>query len=231
MSSSPTVSDPRAFLAANGFLRTASPGLRDALLAAGLVRSIEAGEIFNIAGDEQAGIWGLASGQVALTSAMNAPDSPAALLYNPGDWGGLAPLFGYPRQSNVEARAASVILFIPFRDVRRMLADNPVWWADIAKLSFDYGLRYAAFAVDLLLRDSRQRAAAILLHQAGARHAGDSPVTLLLTQEELGEMMNLSRHPTGAMLRDFEAAGLIALGYRQMTLLKPEGLRDIADNR
>jgi CRP/FNR family transcriptional regulator, cyclic AMP receptor protein len=219
----------RSAISTRGFLATATAGLRDALLAAGRFREIAVGEVFNVAGDEEAGIWGVATGQVALISAINAPDSPALLLFHPGDWGGWAPLFGYPRMANVLARTPTVILFVPFHDIRRILAANPGWWADIAKVSFDYSTRYAAFAVDLLLRDSRQRAAAILLHQAGARQSGDEAITLILTQEELGEMMNLSRHPTGAMLRDLEAQGLIVLGYRQLTLLRPAALRTIAN--
>lgn len=221
--------DPRSLIATTGWLSTAPAGLRDAILAAGRFRDAPVGEVFNVAGDVDVGIWGLAAGQVALTSAMNAPDSPAALLYHPGDWGGFGPLFGYPRMGNVEARTASIILFVPFQAIRQILAANPGWWETMAALMFHYQLKYASFAVDLLLRNSRQRVAAILLHQADRRAAGDTPITLAVTQEELGEMTNLSRHPIGSTLRSFEADGLIGLGYRQIIVLQPLLLRTIAN--
>jgi CRP/FNR family cyclic AMP-dependent transcriptional regulator len=218
----------RTFLSHTGWLATVPEELRSEMLRDGRVRDIQAGELFNFAGDENAGMWGLAAGQAATTSGVNGPDSPIALLEQPGYWGGQAPLFGRPRLANVHARTEATILFVPYQSLRQMLAAHPSWWEHFGRLAFDHVHRYAMLAVDLMLAETRARTAAILLHQGACRAAGNTPVTLHLSQQELGEMTNLSRHPIGSLLREFEADGLIRLGYRQITLLQPATLRAIA---
>lgn len=224
------VSEPAGrFLCENGWLSTVPPALQASILASGQLRDIQVGETFNIAGDTEVGIWGLVSGQVAVTSAMNGPDAPAALLNNPGQWGGLAPLFGRPRLANVVARMPSVILFVPYLALRQILAANSGWWEHFGMLAYEHVMTYGQLAVDLLLPETRARTAAILLHQAGLRNAGEGPMTLALTQEEIGAMANLSRHPMAKLLHGFEADGLIQPGYRQIVVLQAATLRRIAN--
>jgi CRP-like cAMP-binding protein len=224
------VSEPaRCVLCKTGWLATVPPALQEAVLENGRLRKIQAGETFNIAGDTEVGIWGLVSGQVAITSAMNGPDAPAALLNNPGQWGGLAPLFGRPRLANVVARLPSVILFVPYLALRQMLAANPAWWEHFGLLAYEHGLSFGQLAVDLLQSDTRARTAAILLHQAGLRNAGEGPMTLVLTHGEIGAMANLSRHPMANLLHSFNAEGLIKPGYRQIVVLQAATLRRIAN--
>ncbi len=227
--SSPVSEPAGRLLCEKGWLATVPPALQEAVLATGRLRDIQVGETFNIAGDTQVGIWGLVSGQVAVTSAMNGPDAPAALLNNPGQWGGLAPLFGQPRLANVMARLPSVILFVPYHALRQMLAANPAWWEHFGLLAYEHVMSYGQLAGDLLQPDTRARTAAILLHQAGLRNSGEGPMTLALTQEEIGAMATLSRHPMANLLHSFEAEGLIQSGYRQIVVLQAATLRAIAN--
>src|SRR5512141_2047910 len=89
----------KAFLAAHGWLSRCPQDFAQAILAAGIVREVQPGDSFNIAGDELGGIWGIAAGQAGLFSGMNSPGAPLSLLLLPGDWGGIGPLFGVPRLS------------------------------------------------------------------------------------------------------------------------------------
>lgn len=223
------LSEPAAlFLTAHGWLSTVPPELRDAILKSCRLREVSAGETFNFAGDTDAGIWGVVSGQVAITSGMNNADAPLGLLRHPGYWGGIAPLFGEPRLANVSARLPSVILFVPYQALRQMLDTNPSWWEHFGTLAHMHVKNHGQLAGDLMLPDTRARMAAILLHQAGVRNEGESAVTLVVTQEELGHISNMSRQPSGRLLRDFDAEGLIGIGYRRITVLQPEALRRVA---
>jgi CRP-like cAMP-binding protein len=224
------LAEAHAILSGSGWLSRTPADFRTAIFAAGRLRTVAAGEVFNIAGDQQVGIWGLVDGQVAISSAMNGANTSIGLLYQPGNWGGFAPLFGLPRQANGQARTPATIHLIPYQATRQLLAVNPGWWEHVGRACFEMSLTFAAWGIDLLLRDTRARAAAVLLHQGGCRVTGEQPITIAVTQEELGEMMNLSRHPTGALLRELQTQGLIALGYRQVTLLNPEALRALANS-
>lgn len=221
---------PRKFLATNGWLATASPGLREAILGHGRWRELDPGEQVHVAGDERVGMWGIANGQVGIRSAMNAAEMPTGYIYRPGDWGGYAPLLGSPRRSDAAARTAVMILFLPYQTMQRMLVESPAWWADVARLALHDVVRYGSWGTDLLLRNSRARVAAILLHLAGSRRAGLEPAEVVVSQSELGDMTNLSRQPVNMVLNDFEAAGWIACGYRRIDVLNPAALRRLADN-
>lgn len=212
-----------------GWLSTVPTDMQQAILAKGQIQGISTGSIFNVAGDTEVGIWGLISGQLAVTSALNGAEAPMALLNHPGHWGGMAPLFGKPRLANVSALIPSTVLFVSLSKLRQMLNESPSWWEYFGLLVYDHAITYGQLSVDLLLPRSTARTAAILLHQAGLRNTGDGPVRVFLTQEELGAMANLTRQPIGRILREFEAAGLIALDYHQIMIEDPASLRAVAN--
>ncbi len=128
------------------------------------------------------------------------------------------------------ARTPASILFIPYDALQRMLAANPAWWQDIARLALSDVYRFGSWGTDLLLKDSRARTAAILLHLSGCRRAGTGAPTVVVSQSELAEMTNLSRHPIGTILAEFQACGWIACAYRRVDVLNPAALRQMADN-
>ncbi|WP_162410795.1 Crp/Fnr family transcriptional regulator [Pseudoxanthomonas daejeonensis] len=79
-----------------------------------------------------------------------------------------------------------------------------------------------------MIKDSERRVAAVLLDQAGCHHAGGA-VTMHLSQADLGEMVNLSRHPVGAILADLADRGWVACGYRTIGILDGDALRRLAN--
>lgn len=56
-----------------------------------------------------------------------------------------------------------------------------------------------------------------------------TPPIIAVAQDELGAMANLTRHTISPILHGLAAAGLIALGYRTITIHKADVLRVIAD--
>jgi CRP-like cAMP-binding protein len=229
LSGSLSLDDARAFLARTGWLAGCPAPFAQTVLTASLVRHLQPGEQFNIAGDIEGGIWGIAEGQVSGTSGINSPEAPVSFVMHPGYWAGTGPLFGFPRIGHAMARTPCTILLVPYRALKRLLSETPAWWEHLGALNFLTIRHYGSFAVDLQLADSRQRTAAILLQVAGLRFEGEAPRTVDITQDELGQMANLSRHPAGEHLRAFARQGLIALGYRQVTVHDAAALRRIAD--
>jgi CRP/FNR family transcriptional regulator, cyclic AMP receptor protein len=225
------LADACRVLASDGWLAGVPADFRAAVLSAGHLRSMPPGAMFSIAGDDAStglGIYGVVAGQVALTSTTGGDDAPVGLLFNPGGWGGYAPLFNHRRLANSRAIVATVLLCIALTDMRRILAARPEWWEHIATLGFEAGLVYGRIATDLMLPSADRRLAAMLLHQAGCRHSG-APWPINLTQAEIGEMINLSRHPTRKLLNAFEQEGWIRQTYRCVHIILPHPMRALAD--
>lgn len=221
--------DARRVLVTTGWLAERPAVFRDALLDAGRLQAVAAGELFSIAGGAGEGMWGIVAGQVTITSGMNSAEAPISLLFNPGNWIGYAPLFGFPLRANARAAVDSIVLRVPFSDIRRLLAANPGWWEHFGRLTLENSMVFAIVAVDLLLTPPERRVAAILLHQAGCRTSGTRPSPIHLSQAEIGEMATLSRHPARRILHDFEARGWIEHGYRCIHVRAPEPMRRLAD--
>lgn len=219
----------RSLLASNGWLATCASDFVTALLAAGQLRHLEQGASTHHAGDAEGGIWGLVSGHVLSATGLAGPETSLTMLFGPGEWGGTGPISGFRRQQDLYARVPATLLAVPKLALRRLLDERPVWWAEVNRLNFHIMMKIGLMAADLQTVDSRRRIAGALLNAAGLRLAGNMPVTLPLSQEEVGRMANLSRYPTGQILRGFAAAGLISSGYGQIRIEHPDGLRAIAE--
>ena len=88
----------------------------------------------------------------------------------------------------------------------------------------------ACTARELLIPDAPRRIAAVLLRVTGA-HEGVEPSDargFLLTQHDLGEMANASRHHVNRVLGELEARGWIAKSYNHVRLLDEPALAAFA---
>lgn len=224
-----SLSAARSFLASYGWLATCAPDFVTALLAAGQLRHLRQGASTHHAGDAEGGIWGLVSGHVLSATGLAGPETSLTILWEPGEWGGTGPVSGFRRQQNLYARVPTTLLAVPQLALHRLLDERPAWWAEVNRLNFHIMLKIGLLAADLQTVDSRRRVAGALLNAAGLRLEGDELKTLPLSQEDVGHMANLSRYPTGQILRGFASDGLIASGYGQIRIERPAELRAIAE--
>jgi CRP-like cAMP-binding protein len=211
-----------------GWLPATPAAFRDALLAAAHAQHHPAGTLFSRAGETGHSLWGVGAGQIMVSSGMNGADSSPGLLFNPGDWGGYMPMFGRARPANCRALTDITLLAVSYPRLRALLAEHPAWWEHLGQLAMMNGLTFATVAIDLLIRNSERRLAAVLLNLGGCRRTGD-PFPLHLTLAELGEMSGLSRHPVAGVLARFETRGWIIRGYRLTRITDPAALRHLAD--
>jgi CRP-like cAMP-binding protein len=225
----PSPEQARTVLATGGWLADCPEAFRQAVLAAGRIRHLKPGELFNIAGDTDGGIWGIASGQASGISGINSPAAPVSFVMHPGYWAGTGPLFGFQRIGDAKARTPATILQLPYRVLKGLLGQNPEWWEHLGALNFRVLRHYGSLAVDLQLSDSGRRMAAILLQAADLRFEGQGARSIAITQDELGHMANLSRHPAGEHLRTFARQGLVTVGYGRITITDAQALRALAD--
>lgn len=228
-----SAADGSALLTRVGWLSETSPEFQKGLLGSALWRTVEPGYVFNRAGDEQAGIWGIASGQINLTSGLGVSDSPIADVQLPGSWGGFGPIFLGRRAANAEPAIPSLLAFVHRTVLLGMLEQRPSWWMFMGRLSTLHTFRYGSAVGDLLISDARLRLVAVLLRLADCRHRNSAlglPIRLRLTQKQLADCANVSRQLVGPALHELEGMGAITIGYREIIIRKAERMRKLLDD-
>lgn len=219
----------RDFLESAGWLAKRPSPFRKVLLSRCRLHILEKGSVVYRIGDAPDGIYGVASGRLAVEMAPNEQGPHLVHSFRPGSWFGEAAFFGDgSRLVTVVASQPSHCLHLPRFELEEIAKADPNTWRWLGHLLF-LQLRLALSALDdLTLRRPDQRIAAILLRLAGVRHqdiAEDSTPEVDVTQKELAEIAGLSRTTVGEHLDDMQKARLISLGYGHLTLLDPPGLR------
>lgn len=216
-------------LSEHGWLALTASGFRQAVLDRLTPRKLAAGDSIYRSGDREGGLWAVIEGGVQFE--ISGPQLVPGLAHVaiPGFWFGEAPLIGRePRRHDAYAAEPSLFATISLGDCRSILEDDPTGWQWIALLASMNRDLAMGMAADLLLQDPRRRVIATLLRLTGWRTGlclMPNPGPVQLSQQQLGQIANLSRTVVSATLRDLEDHGLVAIGYRSLEVLDGEALK------
>ena len=221
-------------LAERGWLSFTPAGFRNSVLERIRVREFAKGAAIFRAGDPPGGPWVIMKGAVKIEMPF-AGAAPHLVHYAAsGFWFGEWPLIlRNSRLVTVIATRQSTLATLPLDDCRAILEADPGAWQWIALLSAMTTDLTMGVATDSLLRDPSQRTAALLLRLSGVRSKvflSKLPVTIQLTQEELGRLVNLSRNSITPILREFVERGQVELGYGSIRITDVAGLTARANN-
>jgi CRP-like cAMP-binding protein len=113
--------------------------------------------------------------------------------------------------------------------LRPQLQSDPDFVARLAQMADASTETVIGVARDLLNRDSARRLAAVLLRVTAAGEVPpDDEQGYALTQAQLGEMANLSRHHANRILAMMRRAGWIDVRYNRIRLLDVPALKAFA---
>lgn len=187
------------------------------------LRSFSNGQLIQQRGEEADGFWLIESGSVSVGQYLPDGEFRGIALLGPGDsYGELALFARRPRVVDAIARAPTEARFIRGSDFERLLVANPG------------AMRHLLGALSLQLQEMLDIIAGIRRGTATSRIAGmlanlsgaaEEPVALSVTQQELGELLGLTRATVNATLRELEQAGLVERGYGRLTVRDPAALR------
>lgn len=207
-----------ADLAAIGWFRHQPDALRAAMLAQLRPVTLAAGQTAYLEGDEDTGLWLVRDGLLRLELPIG--EDRAALI-------GLMPggsVFGRSRMGGAASRIVSAraarptrALLLSDRAMERIAADHPHMWRALSEAvhgQLDAAL--VALAQQLTLAPLARVAARLLQFAQGD--------AVPLGQADLGELTGLSRKAVNAHLATLEGQGLIARGYRNVTVTNRLGL-------
>lgn len=224
-----------ADLPIRGWFADSHPGFRRDLLALARPKSHAAGSVLFQAGDDGIDVFGVASGVVSMQCRFTHSDAVLVQMLWPGDWFGTPPvLFERSRRATAIARTDVEVLRVPGDELRALLRRRPAWYAELGR-DVVYWLDVSTQGlVDLLIRDTSARCAAVLLRLAGRRWASnpdaDLPSEIPASQAELAMLCNVSRNTFSRVVREFSSHRLVTLNYRSLTLNDPAGLRVLSDS-
>jgi CRP/FNR family cyclic AMP-dependent transcriptional regulator len=209
-----TPDDILARLADNEWFRGQPPEQAQALLRAGQVRRLAAGEWAYGEGDEETGLLAVIEGGLRLYA--QAPGGREALVgaMQPGAVMGQSALFGGgPRLVSAICASDSLLFSLSDRALRRVAAEHPAVWRDLSSLIY----RQLQLAIQVLA----ERAALSPRGQLAARlllMSREEPV-IHIGQGEMAEMIGVSRKTLNGWLAGFARAGIVRTGYGRIEVL------------
>lgn len=182
--------------------------------------------------DERADLVAVVDGTVEIYSRFGIGDNPLLHLAHEGLWAGYGSVIaGEAPRATIIARVDTLLARVPRRAVHELLAARPEWWRVMSTAVMEYGDIAIGAMADLLIQDNARRCACTVLRITGLRpprRARTDRRDVIVTQGELAAMVNLSRTTLVQILHQFERAGLIEQGYRELRVIDPAALNDLA---
>lgn len=231
----PCVPSVPAGLPIRGWFADSHPDFRRDLVALARPRFYAAGSVLFQAGDDGTDVLGVTCGVVSLQCRFTHSDALLVQMLWPGDWFGTPPaLFERSRRATAIARTDVEVLRVPGDELRALLRRRPAWYAELGR-DVVYWLDISTQGlVDLLIRDTSARCAAVLLRLAGRRWASDPdaglPSEIPASHAEIAMLCNVSRNTFSRVVKEFSSRRLVTLNYRSLTLNDPSRLRALADS-
>jgi len=212
------------FSSAGGWFPELPDALRAGLVAGIQCQSMTGGSRVYHLGDLPNGLHAVVAGQVRLVHYPAPGQEQVDMVVKPGHWfGELSVLDGRERPhdaiAGVDARIASVAM----PTIAALAAKFPDFWRSLALLHCRHhrlGMREAARVRAL---PAIARLAAFLAGQFDA-------AVVRTTQDELAQLVGISRQRLNVLLADLGARGLVATRYGSVNIIDRNGLRAIADN-
>jgi CRP/FNR family transcriptional regulator, cyclic AMP receptor protein len=213
-----------------GWLAQQDEVFRHAVLSRGHRLEVRKGQPLFFAGDAAGGVYGLVSGSLGVYTGMPHQDPLLGHIHRPGAWLGEGPATtGEPRFLTVAALEPSTLLQIPRVLITQMEAEGFGIRARLAQQLWSGQMQAIRVISDLLIPRAPRRVAAVLLRVTGdgeaeAGHADG----FVLTQSQLAQMANCSRHMVNRTFRELEHKGWITTRYNRVRILDEKALTDFA---
>ena len=209
--------------------RELEPDALDQLCRYAKPTSLKRGATIFSKGDPGSSLYAVISGTVKIS--VSSPDGRNAILnlIGPGEiFGEVAVLDGGERTADATASTNCEILVIDRREFLPFVKQQPVLAMKFIELLCDR-LRWTSDQVEqVILQDLPRRLASALLGLTEKRKLDPSSRTIAITQQEISEMVGMTRESINKQLRSWAARDWVRLEHGAIVLLNPEPLRGLA---
>lgn len=193
---------------------TLSPSELARLAARARVREFTDGQFVQHQGDPGDAFWAVVVGHVTIGRYSQDGGFTHFGVMGPGDmFGELAFFTGAPRQVDALASGTARLIAIDRPMLRQLMAVD-VEWAELLLRSLSRQLAITLDALDAERRLSTpDRLLALLRAMAADTDSSESRGRVTATQQQLADLLGVSRVTIGAAMRDLAARGLVERGY------------------
>ncbi len=195
------------------------PALRAHLLRGATERAFADGQIIQQRGDIADGFWLIEEGAVTVGQFTPRGDFRAIALLGTGDsYGELAVFSGQPRIVDAISRGPSRVRFIAAKAFLAALDNYPASTRALLGALSEQLQNALGLLTGMRRGTNPARMAGLLRTMAGEGHE------IAATQQELADLLGVTRATANAALRDLQKAGLIERGYGTLRLPDPDAL-------
>ncbi|MCU4641925.1 Crp/Fnr family transcriptional regulator [Acinetobacter courvalinii] len=177
------------------------------------------------------GVYGVLEGSISLGYIDVNGNEAIAAIAEPIMWFGEISLIDrQPRSHDAIALKKSVVLQIPAQPLHDFLLQNPYYWYYFALLT-SQKLRYVFLEhIAIQTQSIGQRLAQRLLFilEGYGNRSSIQDFNIQISQDQLANMLTVSRQTINHELNQFEKQGVIQLGFKKIAVLDLEGLRKLA---
>jgi CRP-like cAMP-binding protein len=198
----------------------AAGAIATTLRKAGRRKRFRRGATIQQKGDAGGGFWLIDRGQVMVCRHGGEGHLTIYAVLGPGDlFGELAYFAGVPRQVDAMADSDAELIRIDSALINQLLAREPDFAQWLLK-SLANQLRVALDRIEQDRSQSAERRLALTLADMARRDGQDAAIT----QQQLADLVGVSRVTAGKALERFERAGLVSRGYRQIRVTNANAL-------
>lgn len=226
------VPDVGTIVGRSKWFATLPPALRQSLLAAGIIKVFPRGSWIYVQGDLPRGMWAILEGEVSF--AKLGPGGNEVILHvgGPGYWFGmLGALTGLPLGLAITAVTEATLLHIPRKVVEAIVEAEPAYTMRLLHLPIKRGLELIELVEQITRPSPRGRVASQLLRlqRISGEHSDEAEAPLRVSQAQIAAMTALSRQSVSRVLGELAQLGTVVVGFRQITVVDAERLRQIAN--
>lgn len=203
--------------------------MKTGLISLAIVKQVKAGQRIFSRGDPTSGVYGLLEGAVLVMNEVEPGHDGALIHLAPPSWFGEVGLFdGLCRTHNVETAQDSTLLLLPFGPLNKWLDEHPRYWKHFALL-LTQKLRLTFMALDELVKVPVEvRLARRLVMMSVGLNPDNTRDVIEVQQEQLAQMMGISRTSIHAILRELRTQGILELTYGRIRILDLVRLKEVA---
>jgi CRP/FNR family transcriptional regulator, cyclic AMP receptor protein len=227
---SPHMDRVRPFLTKNTFLGRLPGIVLDDLIGKGQLRSLAKGAIVYRRGDLGDSLMAVIKGRIKLTNTSIDGKEVVLLYVGVGEiFGEIAALDGKERAADAVALEDSEVFVVCTRDLLPTLTAHPHAMLEILQALCEK-IRTAAEIVEDNTLEMRSRTARGLLRLARqhGRTASDACLQLIISQEEFGKYLGMSRANVNRQLGQLKIANVIRISGTEISITDERELVDIA---
>jgi CRP-like cAMP-binding protein len=204
--------------------------LQDSLMAAARLRRLTPGRSLFRRGDPPCGLYAVLEGAIRIGSVSEQGKQTVLTRIELPYWFGEVSLFdGLPRTHDAFSETHTILLQVPQAALTSLLEKEPLYWRHFALLmSQKLRLTFVHLEQQTLLPAPARVACRLLLIAEGYGEINHSRRIIEVSQEQLAQMLSMSRQSTNKILKDLQAQGVLDISYGEIKILSLEKLRAAA---